>query len=138
MDDATAIALANALVGNNILTELNLNYNENITSCRSSVFLRALCNPQTIMSTFQFNYTLRTLENKRYRPSLNWEDINTVLCLNRESSKSKEACLKTTRTHFCKGFLLPPFVDMDLEVLPRAIAWVGRHIAGGPHDDRFC
>ena len=66
-----------------------------------------------------------------------WGDVNKMLRLNRESSKSEAARLKIILTHFCEDFVVPPFVDMDLAVLPRSIAWMGRQIAGGPHGPRF-
>ena len=66
-----------------------------------------------------------------------WGDVHKMLRLNRESSKSEAARLKIIRTHFREGFVVPPFLDMDLAVLPHSIAWMGRKSVGGANADRF-
>ena len=47
--------------------------------------------------------------------------------LNRENSKSQSARLKIIKTHFSGSKInLQFFVAMELQVLPHAIAWMGR------------
>jgi len=150
IDDVTAVALADALVSNDTLTELILDNNEDITIQRSSAddeditlrglsaFLRALCNPLNIMSTFQSNHTLRRFLHGTSSSYLFTSNcIQSLVCLNRENSKSEAARLKIIETHFSgpKGFAVEPFVDMDLAVLPCAIAWMSRHSVSSRIDE---
>ena len=138
INNATAISLANALASNNTLTELNLTENYGITDQGWSAFSRALCNPLSIMSTFQSNHTLRTLGYPSDSP-LHWERVQSLLRLNRGNSKREAARHKIIDTHFRgpKDFAVQPFVDMDLVVLPRAIAWMSRHSVSGRINEHF-
>ena len=95
IDDATAIALENALVGNNTLTELFLAHNNDITDQGWSAFLRALCNLSNIMSTFQSNHTFWILYS--YSRSLNWEHVQSLLRLNEETVKAKRHASKSLK-----------------------------------------
>ena len=60
-----------------------------------------------------------------------------MLRLNKENSKREAARLKVIETHFLgpTGFAVQPFVEIDLVVLPRAIAWMSKHsVSGGIHE----
>ena len=141
MDDVAAVAIANALSGNHTLRDIILRGNgDNIAIHGWSAFSRALCNPLNIMSTFQSNHTLQTFVSGcplRFLPI--WENIQSLLRLNRENSHSEAARLKIIGTHFLgpKGFAVQPLVDMDLALLPRAIAWMRRDSADGGFDEHF-
>lgn len=133
-----AISLANSLINNSNLTELIFCplVSNNITINAWSAFSQALCNPSSIMSIFGSNHTLQKLcsnYSEKWLP----ENVRSLLCLNRENGKRQAARLKIIRTHFCKGFAVQPFVDMDLAVLPRALAWMSKQSESRRIDEHF-
>ena len=138
INDDTVISLANSLANNNTLKELLFTFNEEhsdddsddlvsyITDASGwTAFSRILCNTSSIMDTYRSNHTLQRLTDDDDEVRLP-EDLNSMLHLNREKGKRQAARLKIIRTHFPGGFVVEPFVGMDLNVLPHAIAWMGR------------
>lgn len=51
------------------------------------------------------------------------EDLRSLLVLN--NTKRQAARHKIIRIHFSEGFIAEPFLDMEVNVFPRAIAWMG-------------
>ena len=67
------------------------------------------------------------------------EEFELLLQINRENSPSQAAQLKIIKTHFNEGFITQPLVGMDLNVLPYAMAWMGRDgRAGEVNGHYFC
>jgi hypothetical protein len=94
-------------------------------------FTCILCSNSSILGTYQSNHTLERLcsdDSESWLPV----ELTYVLQINRENSKSQIVRLKIINTHF-SGIDIKtlPFTDMGLEVLPNAIAWMGR---GCGHD----
>lgn len=90
---------------------------------RWAAFIPVLCNESSIAATYNSNHTLKKLvDNEEDLP----DDLRKLLCLNNENSKSQAARLKIIQTHFSKGFISPPFVDMERNLMPHALAWMGR------------
>mmetsp|Transcript_27920 Transcript_27920/g.48270 ORF Transcript_27920/g.48270 Transcript_27920/m.48270 type:complete len:612 (-) Transcript_27920:8-1843(-) len=122
INDATMISLADSLANNNKLKELltsSIMSNINSNNCWAA-FSRVVCNTSSIMDTYHSNHTLQKLSEV-------FEDLRSLLLINRGNSKSAAARLKIIKTHFREGFTVHPFfVDMELKVLPHAIAWMGR------------
>ena len=65
------------------------------------------------------------------------EEFQSLLKTNRENSPSQAARLKIIKTHFSGGFITQPFVGMDLNMLPRAMAWMGRAARAGEVDGHY-
>ena len=86
------------------------------------------------MSTYNSNHTLEKLG---YGFSPLPEEFESLLQINRENSPSQAARLKIIKTHFNEGFVTQPFVDMDLNVLPYAMAWMGREGRTGEVNNHF-
>ena len=75
---------------------------------------------------YHSNHTLQKICDPYFEDRLPG-DVRSCLQLNRENRISQTARLKIIETHFREGFIVQPFVDMEWKVLPRAIAWMGRH-----------
>ncbi|KAL9185059.1 hypothetical protein ACHAXT_002836 [Thalassiosira profunda] len=128
LDDGAARLLANALADNSTLLEMRLGGSDLITDIGWSAFSHVLCNAASIDATFDSNHTVRALGG--YNSP---EDLKTLVEMNRENSESEAARLKIIKTHFEH----PPFVEMELALLPHALAWMGRGGGSGEVDGRF-
>eukprot|EP00579_Thalassiosira_antarctica_P030532 CAMPEP_0202030048 /NCGR_PEP_ID=MMETSP0905-20130828/64294_1 /ASSEMBLY_ACC=CAM_ASM_000554 /TAXON_ID=420261 /ORGANISM="Thalassiosira antarctica, Strain CCMP982" /LENGTH=476 /DNA_ID=CAMNT_0048593833 /DNA_START=1937 /DNA_END=3367 /DNA_ORIENTATION=+ len=128
INDGTVITLATSLSNNRKLKELILESQHAITINGWAAFSRVLCNTSSIMGTFHSNHTLQKLDE--YEGGLP-ADIRSLLRLNQENSKCQAARLKIIKTHFSGSNIdLQPFIGMELQVMPRAIAWMGRDGSG--------
>jgi len=60
------------------------------------------------------------------------DDLFSYLELNKNDNKFEVARQKIIQQHFLRGdnINIDEFLDMDVEVLPRAIAWIGRDATG--------
>ena len=126
MNDDTLISLANSLVNNIKLKELILGrLKTNITSNGWAACSQLLCNTTSIMHTYNSNHILERLcyESDEYQLP---EDLQSFLLINRENTKSQAARLKIIKVHFSEGFVMEPFIEMELNILPYAISWMGR------------
>ena len=134
INDETVVSLANSLVNNSKLKELLIECSNN-TASGWAAFPRVLCNASSIMDTYDSNHTLQRLSEglERLLP----EDVRSMLQLNRANTPSQAARLKIIRTHFTEGFVAQPFIDMELNVLPNAIAWMGRDDGAGEVNEHF-
>lgn len=127
LDDVALSSFAYSLAHNNVLKELYLDRNEGNTTNRGwDAFSNALCNKTSINATFNSNHTLRRIlqsANDSQLPS----DVRILLQLNRENTTTEAARRKILDVHFSSGvFSMRPFIDMDLKVLPHAVAWMTR------------
>ncbi|KAL7530042.1 hypothetical protein ACHAWF_009581 [Thalassiosira exigua] len=119
-------SLAASLENNTSLKELILEYDdvdyedeEPLTTQAWSAFSSVLCRKSSIMATFSSNHTLQELE----LPGVPRE-VASLLKMNKKSNV-KAARLKIINT-FSGDFDVRPFVEMDIKVLPRAVAWMAR------------
>ena len=60
-----------------------------------------------------------------WRISVAWRS-SIIFVNHRENTKSQAARLKIIKTHFSEDFVIQPFIEMELNVLPHAISWMGR------------
>ena len=134
VDDDTLIAYSNALVQNSTLTFLNLDAcvdidededdddDDLITDRSWEAFSTLVCNKTSIMDTYNSNHTLRDL----------CDDIpdylESYLELNKNEDKTEVARQKILQTHFstCDSTNIQELLDMELEMMPAAISWIGR------------
>ena len=122
IDDDAVISFANSLTNNTKVTVLLIAGNHNITNNGWAAFSRMLCNKSSIMDTYLSNHTLQKFCVDRFLPN----DLRSLLRLNKENSKSEAARLKIISHHFSGNYNIQPFIDMELKVLPRAIAWMAK------------
>ena len=128
VDDATLTSLVNSLANNKNLKEFRFDY-----SYDWGPPLSVVCNTDSIVSTYNSNHILETLGCEDEWP----EEFESLLQINRENSPSQASRLKIIKTHFNKGFVTQPFVDMDLNVQPHAMAWMGRGGRAGEVDGHY-
>jgi len=142
MNDETVIAFASALVNNKTLKQLSLyhchdgeNFNDDwdetglITDRAWEAISSLLCNKTSIMSTYNSNHSLHEVSIYDYTP----DETELYTDLNYNIDKTEVARQKILQTHFSDDTTskLQELLDMELEMLPTAIAWMGRPI----HDD---
>ena len=134
INDDSIVAFASALAQNNTLKQLFLGecYDEDgsssITTRGWAAVSLLLCNNSSIMDTYNSNHTLENLtydyDNASYCP----DDLVSLVILNRNKDKVEVARQKILQTHFSDDDTSnnQEFLDMDLEVMPAAISWIGR------------
>ena len=128
---------ADALRNNSKMRELLLPDSNNITIDGYAAFSPILCDSASIVQTYHSNHTLEKLFNddrlrifttnrERKFP----EDIRSLLQLNEDNKRSEAARLKIIHSHFShfsgRDMNLLPFTGMEMNVIPHAIAWMGR------------
>lgn len=139
--DEVLIELSNALANNKSLTTLYLGSTDGATARRFKddqsaglkVLSRILCNSSSIGSTFRSNHTLAHVSSRvpddDYRSVVLPSHLADMLQLNRNDNKFDVSRQKILRCHF-DDYDTKEFVDMDLEVLPHALAWCGGDYRG--------
>ena len=144
INDDTIISFSRALVHNKTLKWLSLYDNVIALTERGwSAFSTLLCNKSSIMDTYNSNHILQDLGCERSYSSINEElvlsysslngelvlpdDLVSYLELNKNEDKAEVSRQKILQT----GVPMQEFLDMELEVMPTAIAWIGRP----SHDD---
>ena len=132
-------SFANSLMHNNKLKELFID-DRSVTSTGWDALSNVLCNKSSINATFNSNHTLgRVFDPDEYGvdesnlPS----DLRALLQLNRENTKAEAARRKVISVHFSGDFNVQPFIDMDLKVLPHALAWMARNEHGSSLTYKF-
>ena len=122
--DDGAEVLANAIINNKKLRRLELG-GCTITARGWNCFLRALCDTTSIDATqHQSNHTLVRLGWDHEMVSC--KDLSFCLLANTDIDKRMTARTKIFRFHLNGNFDTSPFLDMDLEVLPYALGWIGK------------
>ena len=135
VDDETLSMFANTLVDNKTLKGLEIHCTQEITERGWNVIANVLCNKSTINSTFLSNHTLKRV-TRPYDEDRIPSDVVTLLRLNRENDEVGAARMKILRYHFPDdGANMQLFVDMELGILPHALAWAGRdYVKEGRND----
>ena len=134
LNDNTLIPLTSALVNNKTLQRLYLEesfdedtgeYFDLITERGWDAVSCLLCNKASIMSTHSSNHTLNYIYCE-YLP----DDLSLYLKLNENKDKAEVARQKILQTHLSSGDTskMQELLDMELEMMPSAIAWMGRPI----------
>lgn len=124
-NDDVLIGFANALLNNKSLTTFfNL---RGMTSRGWVAFTNLLCNKSSIASIYNSNHTLQSVGYGNNRPV----DLISYLELNNDDNKREVARQKILRYHFSNGEdNIEEFVDMDVTVIPHALAWMCRNGGG--------
>ena len=129
INEEVAVSFANALSNNTSLKTLALfgflgTPISSISSRGIEVIGNLLCDKSSIESIYSSNHTLQQLY---------WSDIHlhtdlmSFFKLNQNDNKAEVARQKILQYHFSNGDNnIQDLVDMSLNVIPHAIAWVGR------------
>ena len=133
INDDTVIAITNTLSQNKTLKCLSLDDcadeddNLSITERSWGALSTLLCNKTSIMNTFYSNHTL---QNLGCDPT---DDLSSLLELNKNKDKAEVTRQKILHTHFSTNETskLQEFLDMELKMLPSAIAWIVRPLPIG-------
>jgi len=90
-----------------------------------------LCNKTSILETYNSNHTLEDLGY--YFEGDTGNDLVPYLELNENKNKAEVARQKILQTHFSDdddtSSNIQELLDMELEVIPTAIAWIGRPVS---------
>ena len=93
-----------------------------------------LCNKASIMDTYNSNHTLQDPGDYAYPLDTIPKNLVDSLELNENKDKVEVARQKILRAHFSgdndDSTNVQEFLDMELEVIPTAIAWIGRPTVG--------
>jgi len=138
VNDNTVVAFASALEHNKTLKWLGLHEccsfsdeegNDSITERGWGAVSDLVCNKSSIMDTYNSNHKLFVdySDDNELLP----DDLSSLLELNENKDKTEVARQKILQTHFSGSgeddtLNVQELLDMELEVLPTAIAWIGR------------
>jgi len=135
----TMIAFTSALVNNETLDSLSLGGYEDddeeeealITERGWESVSNLLCNKTSILETYRSNHTLHDLGY--YFEGDKGDDLVPYLELNENKDKEEVARQKILQTHFSGSrdddtSKMQEFLDMELEMIPTAISWIGRPV----------
>jgi len=135
INDDTVVAFTSSLVRNKTLETLTLDEcvdedEDNLIAERGWGAVSTLvCNKTSILETYTSNHTLQDLVGGSSEMSLPSE-LSSHLELNRNEDKVEVARQKILQTHFSSEddatSKMQELLDMELEVMPTAIAWMGR------------
>ena len=135
INDDTVVALTSALIHNETLKELDLEgceydsdndeqeVEESITEIGWEALSTLLCNKTSILDTYNSNHTLE------YVGEIHPTDyLVSYLALNINEDKVEVARQKILQTHFSSedDKKIQELLDMELEMMSTAIAWIGR------------
>ena len=127
INDEVATACANALTNNANLRKLIFGYSA-ITEVGWSAFNNIVCNKSSIETIYSSNHTLISLH---YRYTGIPDELASNLELNQNGNKFDVARQKIIRHYFANGDQnTDAFIEMELEMIPRAISWMCRDDAG--------
>ena len=137
IDNDTVIAFTSALAGNKTLELLFLynctddDDNALITERGWAAVSTLLCNNSSIMDTCNSNHTLRCLSDGDDYDEMNLPDnLELYLKLNENKNMTEVARQKILQTYFSTDndttSNIQELLDMELEVMPTAISWIGR------------
>ena len=127
-DDALAF-FATALVQNNKVKEFFLN-GTFPTNAGWVHLSNVLFDKSSIMGTYESNHSLQRVFEYECDESWLPSDLKDLLQINRENTQTEAARRKILNVHFSDDFSMQPFIDMDLNALPHAIAWMARDAHG--------
>ena len=141
--DDIIIELANVLENNDTLKVLNLgtlssgirqHHIDEDQSFGFKALTRILCNRSSVDATFMSNHTLQTVSvyiqhGHVYQSAVLPSHLTDMLTLNENSNKFEVSRQKILQCHFDED-TQQEFVNMELEVLPHALAWCGEDQRG--------
>jgi hypothetical protein len=121
------LSLTDLLANNRTLTELSIGgMTGSDPSCGNPVaFTCILYNTSNILNTYNSNHTVEKLCDEH----LYWfsKELTSILRINKENDMNQAARIKIIKAHFSGPVIdTQVFTDMKLNVLPSAIAWMGR------------
>jgi len=127
MEDNILIGFANAIVGNSRLETLYLeNYQSRATYIGVNVLIQVLCNASSIESIYTSNHTLKNIGGR-----IGDFDLSPYLDLNKLESKAAVVRQKIIQYYFMNGDKnKEEFLDMELNMIPHVIAWMGMDDSG--------
>ena len=135
MNDESLMVLSNALTNDTTLEILVVYANSSISDIGWQAFSNIICNKTSLSSIYTSNHKLQQFyagmfsENERPK-----DHLVSLLELNQNDNKQEVARQKLIRYYFSNddgGIIkVEEFVDIELEVLPHAIAWAGRDDTG--------
>ena len=124
--DSGARAFAEALVGNESLTDFLFGYT-NVTALGWSAFSTLLCDTSSINNTYLSNHTLEEIGIKHYFVRHHQDyipsSIQRCLELNRQNEYDVPIC-KILMSH--SDLDMTPFLEWKLKLLPFVLAWFER------------
>ena len=134
IDNDTVIAFTSDLTRNKTLEWLSLEYCTDefesalITERGWDAISALICNQTSIIDTYTSNHILHKLGD---HDAMNLtDDIVSYLKLNKNKDKAEVARQKILQTHFSTGdndtSNLQVFLDLELEMMPTAMNWIGR------------
>ena len=134
INDDIVIAFTRALVHNNTLKLIDLHRDpedfdddDMITERGWRAVSTLLCNNSSIIDTYNSHHILKALANDYNNDEMNLPDnLVSLLELNRNKDKVEVARQKILQTHFSGTTNFQEFLDMELEIMPTAISWIGR------------
>jgi len=140
IDDDLVVAFASALEHNKTLKILALYAcvdEDGLLSITERGWLAVstlLCNKTSIMDTYNSNHTLNFVSNDDEVKFVSNDDeesteLTSYLKLNKNKDKAEVARQKILKTHFSTkddDSKIQEMLDMELEMLPAFIAWMGR------------
>jgi len=135
LSEDTVIVLTRALAGNKTLKRLVLeecrdeDYIEIMTEEGWGVVSTILCNKTSILGTYTSNHALQYIRGDNYIDLP--DSLISYLKLNENEDKTEVARQKILQTHFSGSgdddkSNIQVLLDMELEVMPTAIDWIGR------------
>jgi len=132
LNDNTIIAFTSALAHNKTLKRLSLarcfdvDNNETITERGWQAASNLLCNTTSILDTYNSNHTLHIFGGGD-------RNLSAYSKLNENKDKVEVARQKILKTHFSNGDTskIQELLDMELEMMPTVIAWIGRPLPIG-------
>lgn len=142
--DTILISIANGLINNRSLKILELQAvisNPYITQRGWDAITSALCNESSIDSIFTSNHTIQQIGFAQYERRDGYNNIRynlpgyleSYLKMNANNNKYEVAREKILWSYFSGGRNVNEFLDMELNVLPLAIAWMGIDYIGQAH-----
>lgn len=123
--DDTLIAFAAALAGNTNLRLLRISSESRVSARVCEAFTNLVYNKSSIQSTWMSNHTIRvkSLDDGAFP-----DELMSAFKLNKKETKAEVARQKILQHHFLtdEGINVQGLIDLDMKLLPRAIAWVGK------------
>ena len=134
INDDTVVVFTNVLSHNKTLTHLSLDdcYDEegnaSITKRGWEAVSTLICNKTSIMDTYNSNHKMfvDSYDDDVIDQMDLPDGLSSFLDLNGNKDKAEVARQKILQTHFSDTSNIQEFLDMELEVMPTAIAWIGR------------
>jgi len=135
INDDTVVAFTRALVRNNTLKLLHLYQDpedfedgDMITERGWEALSTLLCNSSSTMDIYNSHHMLQDLTDdyNQYDDMDLPDKLVSLLELNRNKVKVEVARQKILQTHFSGMTNIQEFLDMELEMIPTAISWIGR------------